>query len=111
MEFKILDRYEGEAVQLENLKTAASLKYLWLELILNAALVRRLKDTGEYPDQVQKAAAWYHAFKGELRANGIVNRELARLIPRDIGDEEFRLDLRSFRKVLYYEGFIRDVRK
>lgn len=46
MKFKILDRYEGEAVQLENLKTAASLKYLWLELILNAALVRLLKDTG-----------------------------------------------------------------
>ena len=107
VKFKILEQYEGKELTLEDLKTAISLKYLWLELILNEALVQHLKDTGEYADQIEKAAAWYHAFKGELAVNGVINRELEQVAPYDIGNEEFRTDLRSFRKVVYYEGFIR----
>ncbi len=103
MEFKILSKYEGQELELEDLKIAVSLKYLWLELILNEDLVKRLKDAGEYPEHIQKAAAWYHAFKSELEAN----KELEEMTPYTISHEEFRTDLRSFRKVVYHERFIR----
>lgn len=80
MPFRYLSILEGkEVTDVKDIKH--SRKHLWAEMVFDEETFKNIMaDRAHFEEDVQRAVSWYWAYRKELNEEGLLNREIERII-------------------------------